>query len=395
MIPGLAVALVLVGGTVFPGDGPPVEGATVVIQGDRIVAVGPDVPAPAGAEVLDVTGRIVTAGFVDPWTGLGVAEVDGVAASVDRDAGGDDPVRAAYQVADAFDPFSEVIPEQRRHGITAVGVAPEGGLVAGQVGAFSLRTDAPPRRASAGLVVRLGGQAEGSRAARLAHLRGLLDDARLYQRDPSAYAPHRFGRPRVDRHDLAALAQVAAGTLPLFVEVHRRADIRAVLALAQAEGVRLVLVGASEAWAEAPALAAAGVPVILDPVANLPADLDQRGARADAAAILHGAGVAVSLSTFSTHQARKLRQWAGNAVRAGLPPAAALAAVTLHPAWALGLMDQGRVAAGARADLVVWQGDPFELSSRAEHVIIDGERQPLKSRQQALFERYRVLEARP
>ncbi|MCA9547302.1 MAG: amidohydrolase family protein, partial [Myxococcales bacterium] len=240
--------------------------------------------------------------------------------------------------------------------------------------------------------VRLGGLREGSRGVALTQLRSLLDDARLYRQDPKAFDPHRFGRPHLSRLDLEALAAVVAGEAPLLAWVNRRADITAALALAAEQGIRLVVVGGAEAWAEAAALAAAQVPVVLNPLENLPGDFDRRLARPDSAAILVKAGVTVALSTWETHNVRKLRQLAGNAVRAGLPHAQAVQAITAAPGRVLGVPALGTLRPGARADLVLWSGDPLELSSRAEQVLIGGRVMPAAHRQADLLHRYRQLD---
>jgi imidazolonepropionase-like amidohydrolase len=95
------------------------------------------------------------------------------------------------------------------------------------------------------------------------------------------------------------------------------------------------------------------------------------------------------MSTGESHNARKLRQVAGNAVRAGLPHAAAIAALTRAPAQIFGLADYGAPAAKRLANLAVWSGDPLELSSRCERLFIRGREVGLRSRQTALFEKYR------
>ena len=104
---------------------------------------------------------------------------------------------------------------------------------------------------------------------------------------------------------------------------------------------------------------------------------------------MHAAGVTIALSTGESHNARKLRQAAGNAVRAGLPADAALDAVTDAPARIMGLVAYGTPDAGRVANLVVWSGDPFELSTEVERVFVHGVETSLRSRQTALFERYR------
>lgn len=391
---GWFLVVAIVGGTVHPVDGPPIENGTVIIEDGKVTRVGANLKAPAGARVIDATGKVVTPGLIDAHTGLGLTEVWGAEETRDNDAGGDHPVRAAHRAVDNFNPDSVVIPVQRAHGITGVIAAPDGGLISGQAALYPLAGDTATLPTAA-IVVNLGQRRGGSRGAMFGALREVLDDARAYAANGKAFERNQLRRLAAHRLDLAALGPVVRGELPLLVRVNRRIDIVNLLALAEEQKLRIILAGAAEAWMVAEQLAAAKVPVIIDPVRNAPSSFDALRSRADAARILREAGVDVALSTFSTHNVRKLRQWAGNAVRAGLPHPEALAAVTLTPASIFGLSDRGVIKAGAVADIVVWSGDPFELSTVAEHVFIDGRATPRGHRQRALMERYRTLPERP
>ena len=194
--------------------------------------------------------------------------------------------------------------------------------------------------------------------------------------------------------DLRALLPVARGALPLVVAVDRAADIEALLRLTARTPLRLIILGGAEAWQVAGPLAARRVPVIVDPLLAGPGGFDQLAARPDNAALLAAAGVPVMFGTSSSHHVRKLRQLAGNAVRAGLAPGVALDALTRVPAEAFGLADRGRLEVGARADLALWSGDPFELDTRLVGLWIGGAEQALTSRQTALRDRYRHLPPR-
>ncbi|MGH7545220.1 MAG: amidohydrolase family protein, partial [Gemmatimonadota bacterium] len=131
-------------------------------------------------------------------------------------------------------------------------------------------------------------------------------------------------------------------------------------------------------------------------LADLPYSFEEIGARLDNAALLARAGVRVALSSFDTHNARNIRQSVGNAIAYGLPYADGLKSVTLTPAQILGVADRyGSLAPGKVANVVVWSGDPFELSTFAEHVFIRGTEVPDHDRQKALTERYRTLDGLP
>ncbi len=384
----LLVPLIIAGAQVHSGDGPPRTASVLVVDG-RIQAVG-EITPPPGARVIRGTNLVVTPGFIDAHTQLGLVEIDMIGPTRDHDAEGPEGVRAAFRAVDAFNPHSSVIPIQRAHGVTTALALPTGGLIAGQGFAFDLGVEVPFQPVAA-VVIHLGGLEEGSRGVALAQLRTVLADARLYRKNKAAFDRNQFRQLAAHPLDLEALFPVLDGRIPVVVHAHRQADVRAVVELAAAEGFKLILAGATEAWREAPRLAAARIPVIIDPFSNLPSNFDMLQVKDDLAARLAAAGVPVILSTFSAHRVRTLRFAAGNAVRAGLPPDVALAAITRHPAEAFGLVDRGRVAPGQVANLVVWSGDPFEPSSRVLHLVVGGEEVAPGHRQQALFERYRTL----
>jgi imidazolonepropionase-like amidohydrolase len=178
-------------------------------------------------------------------------------------------------------------------------------------------------------------------------------------------------------------------------DVDRAADIRQVLALAAREKLRIAIAGGAEAWRVADELAAAHVPVILDPLEDLPGSFDSIGATLENAARLNQAGVKVTFTLdfpdheSEPHNVRKLRQTAGNAVAHGLPWDAALAGLTRVPAEIFGVADRfGTIERGRRANLVVWSGDPLEVTTFPTHVFIDGALQPQRSRQTELRDRY-------
>jgi imidazolonepropionase-like amidohydrolase len=398
-----AGTLAIVGARVYTEPGTVIEGATIVVRDGRVRAIGPNVSVPAGARRIDATGKVVTAGLIDPSTRLGLVEVDLEESTTDGSFrhGGADVVHAAYRAVDGYNPRSVAIPVSRAGGVTSAVTAPVGGLVSG-MGAWAQLVDdtageailSPAVAMYASLGEDAADAAGGSRAMAVERLRELLSDASEYARRRAAYERNQTRPFAAERLDLVALGPVVEGRIPLVVRAHRSSDIRAALRLGRELGVKLVIEGGTEAWMLAAELAAARVGVILDPTANLPSSFDRVYVRDDAATVLAAAGVDVALSSLgSASNVRMLRQLAGIAVAQGLSPDAALAAITTVPARLFGL-DRGRLRPGAVADLVVWSGDPFELSTRAEHVIIGGKEQSTRTRQSLLFERYRKLPSR-
>jgi imidazolonepropionase-like amidohydrolase len=175
----------------------------------------------------------------------------------------------------------------------------------------------------------------------------------------------------------------------IVVNVNRAVDIVQLLRWSKRNNVRVAVTGGAEAWKVADQLAAAKVPVFVDTLADLPADFDQLGATLENAARLHNAGVEVAIQSAGSHHARKVRQMAGNAVANGLPWEDGLAALTRVPAQVFGVDGEvGTIAVGKRADLVLWSGDPLDVTALAEAVWLDGRAQPMRSRQTELRDRY-------
>ena len=396
--PAQAEDIAIVGATVYLEPGNAVEGATVLVRDGRVSAVGEGVAVPAGARRIDGAGKVVTAGLIEASTRLGLIEV-GLEASTREgifDSEGGDVVHAAYRVTDGYNPTSVAIPVARAGGITSAVVVPYGGLVSGTGAWVSLAEGVPAvAQSPVAMYAALGeaslASAGGSRGVALMRLRELLADAVEYGRRRREHDRNQTRPFAAGRLELEALLPVAQGRVPLVLRVHRSADILAALRLGQETGARVIIEGGTEAWMVAGELAAANVGVILDPTANMPGSFDRVHVRDDAAAVLAAAGVDVAISTLGdAARARRIRQLAGIAVAGGLAPEQALAAITTVPAKLFGL-DRGRIRAGAAADLVVWSGDPFELSTRAEQVIIGGEAQDVRSRQTELLDRYRRL----
>ena len=226
----------------------------------------------------------------------------------------------------------------------------------------------------------------GSRAALLQRLQVAFQEA-------ARFSPNRY-RPEgedYNRQDMAAIKEFLRSDKPLVLHLNRAVDILRCIEIAESHGLRLIVLGGAEAWKVREELAAARVPVILSASANLPLGFDALGARLDNAALLREAGVGVLYSGSETHNARKLRQLAGNAVAHGVPWYDALDSLTRKAALTWGMQDAGVLRPEAVADVVVWSGDPFEITNWAEYIVVGGQLMLMYSRQTRLFERYENL----
>lgn len=403
-LPASAATTAIVGGKVHTvGPQGTVENATVLIVDGRIAAVGADVDVPAGTETIDASGKVVTPGLFSPYGHLGLVEVSSSAGPVDYSQRGEQ-FTASFDIADAYNPRSTLIPINRIEGVTRAVIAPSPGypdengsghILAGLAAIVNLGDDNVLDQRAAAMIVVLGeGGASlsgGTRTGAWLALRNALNEALDYREHKGDFER---GMRRTYTHsmtDLDALQGVINGNTPIIVSIDRASDIEVLLKLVDEYSIDAIIIGGSEAWMLATELATARIPVIVGPTANLPGNFDRINARLGTASILVAAGVKVAIadSDARTHNARNITQSAGNAVANGLAWDAALHAITLAPAEIFGMAATiGSIEPGKAADVVIWPGDPLELTNFPDAVFINGEAMPMVSRQTLLRDRY-------
>ena len=401
-----AQSIAITGATLAIGDGSePIQNGTVVITGGKVVAAGAGVAVPAGAKTIDAAGKWVTPGLVSGFSRVGLAEVPGVLETNDTRAS-KSPFSAAIDVAPAINPLANPIAISRTAGITRAVVVPVAGsgMFAGQGAVVDLGADMNPiTKARAFQYVEMGEEgkddAGGSRAAMILTFRMMLTEAQSYAKAPASYD----GGTKdalLNRIDAQALVPVVNGAIPLMVHAESARDIMTVLSLKQDfPAMKLILAGATEGWMVAAQIAAAKVPVITAGLEDLPSSFEKLAATQSNVGRLVKAGVSVSMGMLTGDSALQLRlatQQAGNMVALTKVPGAtglswgqALRTITSAPAEAMGLGDRiGSLKAGKAGDVVMWDGDPFEMTSAPVAVWIDGVQQPIENRQTKLRDRY-------
>lgn len=403
-LPVSAATTAIVGGKVHTvGPQGTIENGTVLIVDGRIAAVGADVEVPAGAETIDASGKIVTPGLFSPYGQLGLVEVGSSAGPTDYSQRGDQ-FTAGFDIADAYNSRSTLIPVNRIEGVTRAVVAPapghpdesgHGHILAGLAAIVNLGDNNVLDQRAAAMVVTLGESGAslsgGTRTGAWLTLRNSLNEALDYRDHKGDFER---GMRRAYTHsmmDLDALQGVINGNTPLIVNIDRASDIEVLIDLVNEYSLSAIITGGSEAWLLADKIAAARIPIIVGPTANLPGNFDRINARLGTAAVLINAGVKVAIadSDARTHNARNMTQSAGNAVANGLGWDAALRAITLTPAEIFGMAaTTGSIEAGKAADVVIWPGDPLELTNYPDAVFINGEAVPMESRQTMLRDRY-------
>ncbi len=400
--PVCAETIAITGGKVIIGDGSaPIEGGTVVIRDGNVVTVGAGISVPAGARQIDASGKWVTPGVFAGFSRLGLVEVNAVNGTNDA-SGGKSGFSAAIDIAPAIDPFRSPFAVNRSAGVTRAVVAPEAAdnIFAGQGAIADLGADSNPvTKARAFQFVEFGEagaeNSGGSRAGNHLHFRAMLREAQDY-----AAGRGTFDDDLLKAEDAKALLTVLRGETRLLVHVEGANDMLRLIELkAEFPAIKMVFVGATEGWRVATQLAQAGIPVIASALNDLPASFEMLGATQSNIGRMKDAGVQVAIGMINdrdTHQLRYTTQYAGNLVSLENVPGAtglswneAFAAISSVPADIMGVGDRyGSLKAGKAADVVVWDGDPLELSSAPTTVIIDGIDQPLGNRQNRLRDRY-------
>ena len=388
--------LAISGGTLHPITSSDIEGGTLLVQDGKILALGRDLPIPAGARTIDATGKHVYPGLIALDANVGLLEIGSIAATDDRgEMVGNQP---DLRVSASINADSAHIAVTRTNGITRSQTAPQnGGAMRGQSAVIRLAGDTWEElmfKDRDMLHIQFPATANDAKKKQegdeVKELRRLFKEAREYGRlidlatsaktDPPAYDPR-----------LEALAPYASGEKTVAMHADNAQTILYALKFARDEQLKIVLFGAREGWKVADAIAREKIPVVVGPVLDLPQSrFDPYDAPFANAAVLARAGVNIAITPEDAENTRNLAFHAATASAFGLPHDEALRAITYYPARILGIdRELGSLAPGKIADVIVTDGDVLEIESSVDYVLIDGVQQNLSNRQTELYERYR------
>lgn len=362
------------------------KNAVVVVTDGVISAINPSTVN--ATQTIDAKGQVLAPGFIAAMNQMGLVEVGAVSATKD---GADEKAEMDFDPSLAFNPKSTLIPYTRQGGITTSIVRPSGGksIFKGQMFAADLSGEFDTAiDTGLALYVRLGSKSKGSRALSLQTLTYKLED-RQKALEKAAKADKKDKKDdKEPSREALILEKILKGEKTLVVTAARGSDILQLIKLKQRFKLNMAIHGAGDAISVASQLAAAEIPVFIDPTNNLPRSFDSLHANLDIPARLIKAGVKVIFIEPDAHNAYQLRFLAGSAVSYGVKPDDALAALTSNVATTFGL-NSGTIEVGKRANLVLWHGDMFDMTGYVDKIWIDGKAMSLENRSKKLLERYR------
>ena len=374
----------------------------LLIQNQKIASLGPNLTAPAGAKTIDCTGKRIYPGFIDGGTTLGLAEVSSVSLTVDHNEIGD--VIPQMKALSAVNPNAVAIPVTRTNGVTTVLTHPTTGRFTGTAALIDLHGYTPDQMHAGFSAVRMNFPSTGrfgnfdrrtdeviksEKEKAFKQIADVWKDLTLYHRIDSVASVNKTKLSNY-RPDLHALLPVFRGKSPLLIEVNKKEDIEEAIKWVKDNKVRAILTGVKEGWRVADQLAKEKIPVITGPVLDNPGrDYDSYDIVYKGPSIMAKAGVMVAIRTSGNENVRNLPFNAGFAAAYGMGTEEALKAITINPAKIFG-MDHlyGSVETGKIANLIVCDGDPFEMKTKISHVFIKGWSVPMENRHTLLYDEF-------
>ena len=389
-------SVLLKGGMVHSGAGEEAKLQDILIAGNMIAKIGNNLSINGKTQVIELNGLPVTPGLISPMSNLGIVEINSLDVTRDDES---DILKSGFSIFNAFNPNSTGIAWNRSNGVTSAITSPGSssfpmfGLASYFVLDGSLEIKGLKDIAMFGRM----GASYGSRAETLTILESLLE---LGQKAGSTPVEEVLEMRLADQlelqaQDIRALNNLVNKDLPFVLEINRAVDILQAIALKEKYGLNLVLSSVEEAPMVIDQLQASGIPVIIDPMDNIPDSFDELGSSLMLGKVLDQAGIKVMFSTQRSHNYHLMRQGSGNAVAYGMSYESAIRGMTLTVAETFKLGNRGSIIEGKIADIVVWDADPLEPSSFPKFVFIDGKLQDLSSRSTRLTERYTNKDEKP
>ena len=391
-----AQSILLKGGMVHSGTGASAQIQDILISGSKISNIGNDIIINGKTQVIELNGLPVTPGLISPMSNLGIVEINALDVTRDDES---DILKAGFSIFNAFNPHSTGIPWNRSNGVTSAITSPGSSdfPIFGLASYFILDGSLEIKGLRDVAMFGRMGSSYGSRAETLAVLESLLELGQKASIMPveEILEMRLADQLELQAQDIIALNNLVNNDLPFVLETNRAVDILQAIALKKKYGLNLILSSVEEAPMVINQLKASNIPVIIDPMDNIPDSFDELGSSLILGKILDQAGIKIMFSTQRSHNYHLMRQGSGNAVAYGMSYESAIRGMTNTVAETFNLGNRGSLVKGKIADIVVWDADPLEPSSFPKFIFIDGKPQALTSRSTRLTERYTDKDDKP
>ena len=373
-------------GNIYSGDSAPFIG-DIYIKDGKIHSIG-SLNIKVSKEI-DAQGKIVTPGFIAPMTLIGIVEINSLDVTRDDES---DYLNMGFSIFRAYNPNSTLIPWNRANGITsAISIPQQTSMPLAGMGSYFI-LDGNMNISGSKDMMMLGriGASSGSRSEDLDLLENLINLGKLAKNRPYEKVIESpiavFFELLIQ--DIEALDKVANEGLPLVIKTNRASDIKHLIDIKNKYKLNMILAGVEDAPIVIDELAASEIPVIINPMDNIPDSFDELSSSLELSAILSNAGITVLFDTSRSHNYHLIRQGAGNAVAYGMDYLDAIAGLSANVANVFDLKDRGSITKGYYADIAIWESDPLEPASIPSYVFINGIESDLTTRSSRLKDRY-------
>ena len=388
--------ILLKGGLVHLGNGEAATIKDILISDNRIVGVGKNLIIDGNTRVIEVNGLAVTPGLISPMSNLGIVEINSLDVTRDDES---NILSAGFSIFNAFNPNSTGIPWNRSNGVTsAISTPSSSSFPIFGLGSYFILDGSLQVKGSKDIAMygRLG-SSDGSRAETLTILESLLEIGSLLKNSAvdEILEMTLAEKLELQPEDIIALGKVVNDGMPFVLETNRAVDILQAISMKQKYSLNLVLASVEEAPMVLDQLKDSNIPVIIDPMDNIPNSFDELGSNLNLGKVLDEVGIPIMFSTQRSHNYHLMRQGSGNAVAHGMSYETAIEGMTNTVAKTFQLNNRGSIESGKFADIIVWDGDPLEPSSFPKILMIEGKLQDLTSRSSKLTERYINKEDKP
>ena len=397
-----AETILIKNATIYDGNkNKPYEGH-VLIDGNIIKKVSTN--DMQGDFIIDASGKIVTPGLIATDTNIGIVEIG--ALSVTRDDSSE-IYKIGFSIYDAYNPNSTLIPWNRSNGITSALTIPQNtSSPIGGLGSFFVLDGELDITGKKDMVMTgsLGGDSNHSRSEMYAVIDDLLSFAKSINQkdlstdaniseliDNSTIAEFMELHPR----DVIALHKLVNNNLPLVMKAHRASDLLKLIEIKKKYNLNFIIMGAQEANLVKDAIAQNNIPLIINPINNIPGSFDELASNIKMAGMLEKADIELMFTAPRSHNFHLIRQGAGVAVANGMSYETAIRGLSSTPAKVFGLEKRGEIKSGNFADIIIWDADPLEPSSMPEYVFINGKSIDLTTRSSRLRDRYTTDPEKP